>query len=500
MIPTPSLELTAILPLLFLGVGSLAVLLLELWLSARRTSKTRAGTALVGLSSFTLLLVVIVSAQAFSVGDAQTFNAAHPLVRLDPFANWTTLLVALTTLFACMLSNGYLQERGLHHGEYYALLLLSASGMCLLVASVDLLSAFLGIELLSIPLYVLAGFDRKNLRGNEAGLKYFLLGAFASAILLYGMALIYGATGSTHYAEIGAALASGSSPASLAPLTEIGVGLVLVGFTFKISSVPFHQWTPDVYEGAPTSVTAFMAVTVKIAAFAALLRLVTEAFASVENLSILLSALAAVTMIVGNMMAVIQTRVKRMLAYSSVAHAGYLLVPLAAGGSDGHAALVFYLAVYSFATLGVFAGIVSLAHRGQEADRFEDFDGLSKTRPGLSALMVVFLLSLAGIPGTAGFLGKFQVFMSAVGAEMPWLAILMALTSVISLFYYLRLPIAMYMRPAHESGHRPRSDFLELGVLAACIAMVVLLGLAPNTFPWMKALDWTRVSVAALGP
>ncbi len=495
MIQAPDLEFAAVLPLLALAVGAFGVLVAELWLTARGTGPNRAGTALVGLSAAVLLFAGILAAQGFATGAAPSFNPAHPLIRLDRFANFATALVAGATLLACLLSNGYLQEKRLHHGEYYALLLLSAAGMALLVASVDLVSAFLGIELLSIPLYVLAGFDRGALRSNESSLKYFVLGSFASAILLYGMALVYGATGATHYGAIAAAL----DPTNR--LAQIGVGLVIVGFTFKVAAVPFHQWAPDVYEGAPTSVTAFMATAVKIAAFVGLARIATEAFANVEGLRALFGALSAATMVIGSFMAVIQESVKRMLAYSSISHAGFLLVALAAGGDEAHAALLFYLAVYSVALLGVFAAIVSLAHRGQEAERFEDFDGLASIRPGLAAALALFLISLAGIPGTAGFFGKLLVILAAVRAEQLPLAILMALSSVVSLFYYLRLPVAMYMRPLRVRDHRERSDFLELGVLAACAVLVLWLGLAPNglpALPGLHAVEWTRASAASL--
>jgi NADH-quinone oxidoreductase subunit N len=492
LIPTPELDLGAALPLLFLAGGAFSVLLAELWLTARGTGASRAGTALVALSGASLLLVVIAAGQGFAVGGTAVFNPSHPLIELDRFANFSMGLVATATLFVCMLSTGYLQELRIHHGEYFALLLLSAAGMVLLVAAVDLLSVFLGVELTAIPLYVLAGFDRRELRSNESALKYFLVGSFASALMLYGMALVYGATGATGYS----AIAAGLDPES--PLAMIGVGLVVVGFGFKIASVPFHQWAPDVYEGAPTSVTAFMAATVKVAACAALLRLVVEAFGAASGLQTVFAGLAALSMVVGNLMAVIQDSVKRMLAYSSIAHAGYLLVPFAAGTPEAWTAVLFYLMAYSVTTVGVFGVVIALTHRGRDADRFEDYEGLGSARPGMAALLLLFLISLAGIPGTAGFMGKLQIFMAAVAAEQVGLAILMALTSVVSLFYYLRLPVAMYMRPLRPQGHRSRTDFLELVVLGACAGSVLLLGLAPNRFGWLQALDWTRAGVDAL--
>jgi NADH-quinone oxidoreductase subunit N len=350
----------------------------------------------------------------------------------------------------------------------------------------------LGIELMSIPLYVLAGFDRGKPRSNESALKYFVAGSFATALLLYGMALVYGATGATHFAVISASFDPGD------PMAMAGVALILVGFAFKVSSVPFHQWTPDVYEGAPTAVTAFMSVTVKVASFAALLRILAQAFGSAEALGTVLAALAALSMLIGNLMAIIQDNVKRMLAWSAIAQAGYLLVPLSTGTAEGQAALLFYLAVYVFGNLGAFAVMIALTHRGQDSDRFDDFNGLARLRPGLAAAMVLFMISLAGIPGTAGFMGKLQIFLAAIRAEQIPLAILMALTSVVSVYYYMRLPIVMYMRPAREHPHRKQLDFLEFAVLATCVTFVLVLGLLPNTLDWLPVIDWTHQSAAAL--
>jgi NADH-quinone oxidoreductase subunit N len=338
---------------------------------------------------------------------------------------------------------------------------------------------FLGIELMSIPIYVLAGFDRRNLRSNESSLKYFLMGSFASAILLYGMALLYGATGTMHLDAIRQAF----DPKS--PLAMIGLGMLLVGFAFKISSVPFHQWTPDVYEGAPTSVTAFMAATVKVAAFVALIRILVQAFSGAgAGLHHVLWVMAALTMILGNFMAVVQTSLKRLLAYSSIAHAGYLLV-------------------YVFMTLGAFGVLIALTSGGQDADRFDDLAGLARSRPGLAALLTLFVLSLAGIPGTGGFMAKFQIFLAAVHAGQIALAVLLALTSLVSIYYYLKMTVWMYMRePAARGPWRPLST-PEAMALAVCALAVVLLGILPNNAPhdwlhWLRAFDWARDSIAAI--
>ena len=498
MIPAPTLELRAALPLILISLGAFAVLLAELLLKQRGAkSPAFASAVLCTLSLLTLFVVGASAASMFVEGSSVAFNVVRPFVRLDRFANFAIALVALGSALSCLLSYYYLRELKIDHGEYYALVLLATSGMILLVSAVDLIAVFLGIELLSIPIYVLAGFDRRKLRSNEAALKYFLVGSFASAILLYGMALLYGATGSTDFGVIRAAF----DPSR--PLAALGLALVVVGFTFKISSVPFHLWTPDVYEGAPTSVTAFMSVTVKAAAFAGLMRILVVAFGGGGALlNDVLWWLAAATMIVGNVMAVIQENVKRLLGYSSVAHAGYLLMGLVAGTQAGWSAMLFYLLAYLFTNLGAFGVIIALTHRGQDADRIEDFTGLARTRPALAALMTLFMVSLAGIPGTAGFIGKLQIFLAAVREGYVGLTIIAVLTSLVSVYYYLRLPVVMYMREPGAELPRLRLHSAEGIVLAVCAVAVVALGLFPGQPPWplswVHAVDWARESAAVL--
>jgi len=501
MIP-PEIHWGAVGPALLVAAGAMVVLMLEVFLAPRRTlldrplTRSWLGSALALVASIFLALALLATWQAFLAGTSEVFNPANPLVRLDRFANFSIALIAFASLLSCLLSVGYLAELRIQHGEYYALLLLATAGMMLLVSATDMVMVFLGIEIMSIPIYVLAGFDRRRLRSNESALKYFLVGSFASALLLYGMALLYGATGQTSFEGIRAGW-DGS------PLALCGLGLLLVGFTFKISSVPFHQWTPDVYEGAPTPVTAWMSVTVKLAAFAALLRVLTGAFpgAAETGLGPVLWTLSALTMVVGNVMAVIQDNVKRMLAYSSIAHAGYLLIALVTATPDAYAAMLFYLLAYLFTNLGAFAVIVALADRGQDTDRIEQFAGLAARRPGLAALMTLFMLSLAGIPGTVGFMAKFHLFLAAVRGGEVVLTILAVLTSVISVYFYLRLPVAMYMREPSEADVRRDLSSGEATVLAVCAFAVVLLGILPNQPPylsWIRALDWTRESVAFL--
>jgi NADH-quinone oxidoreductase subunit N len=310
--------------------------------------------------------------------------------------------------------------------------------------------------------------------------------------MLYGMALVYGATGSTSFEAIRLAFDAPS------PLALVGAGLVIVGFAFKISSVPFHQWTPDVYEGSPSAVTAFMSVTVKTAAFAALLRMLALAFGPLgDAFQDVLWVLAALTVAVGNVMALIQDNVKRLLAYSSIAHAGYILIGFVAGTSDGYIAVLFYLIVYTFMNLGAFGVVVALAQHGQDCERVESFAGLARRRPGLAALMALFMISLAGIPGTAGFIAKFTIFAAAVKADVIWLTILGVLMSVVSVYYYLRIPVLMYMREPGEESPRMEISSGEALVLGLCALAILWLGILPNggSFP---LVDWARQSVGLL--
>ena len=382
MTPAPVLHFSVLAPIGFVASGAMLVLLGEVLLSRRQTLLGRRATAswigslLALVSIVSLLLAFYVAWAAFLAGRSEVFDPANPIFQLDRFSALITAVIALAALLSCALAIAYLAELRINHGEYYALLLLATSGMMLMVSAIDLLTVFLGLELMSIPIYVLAGFDRRRLRSNESALKYFLIGSFASAILLYGMALLYGTTGSTAFA----AIRQGFDPAN--PIALVGLGLVIVGFSFKISAAPFHQWTPDVYEGAPAAVTAFMSVTVKIAAVATLLRLVALAFGPLDQtLTQVLWGLAALTIVVGNVMAVIQDNVKRLLAYSSIAHAGYLLVGFVTGTAEGYSAVVFYLLAYIFMNLGAFAVVVALAQRGQDCERIESFAGLAQAAP-----------------------------------------------------------------------------------------------------------------------
>ena len=500
----PDLNLFALVPLGLVAVGSMAVLIGEVALSraraiqGRRVTEALIGSALGLTSIFFLALSCSVSIRAFGMGGIEEFDPARQIFQLDPFSSFVSALIALASLLSCALAIDYLAELRINHGEFYALVLLSTCGMMLMVSAVDLIAVFLGLELMSIPIYVLAGFDRRKLRSNESAMKYFLIGSFASAIMLYGMALLYGASGSTTFAALQGGFAAHPT------LATLGMGLVLVGFAFKVSSAPFHQWTPDVYEGAPSAVTAFMSVTVKATAFAAMIRLIGLGFGPLDvALSNALWGLAALTMVVGNLMAVIQSNVKRMLAYSSIGHAGYILIGVLTGTPESWGAVVFYLLAYVFMNLGAFGVVVVLAHRGHDLDRIESFAGLARLRPGLAALMTLYLLSLTGIPGTVGFIAKFTIFSAAVRADFIWLTIIAVLMSAVSVYYYLRIPVLMYMREPIDERPRMAISVGEGFVLGLCALAVVFLGLFPNqvVLPlWgeFQVLDWSRDSVRLL--
>ncbi len=503
MIDPPVLDLSAIAPIGSVAIGAVVVLLAEVFLTRRRRvlgremSSGYVGATLVLLSTISLAIAAYTAIAGFESGASLGFMPENPGIRLDRFSSFAIALIALASLLSCWLSLQYLAEVEINHGEFYALLLLSTAGMMVLVSATDFLMLFLGLELMSIPIYVLAGFDRRKLRSNESALKYFLVGSFASGLLLYGIALIYGVTGALDFAAVRAALPPGN------PLALIGMGLLVVGFAFKVSAVPFHQWTPDVYEGSPVAVTSYMSVTVKLAGFAALLRMGVGAFGDVlASLQDVFWMLALLTILVGNVMATIQTNVKRLLAYSSVAHAGYLLMGFATGTIEAYSAVLFYLLGYTFMNLGAFAVLISLATHGKDCEELEDLAGLARSRPGLAALLTLFAISLAGIPGTVGFAAKFFLFKAAVDAGLVGLTIVAVFGSLISVYYYLRLPVLMYMREPGGARLRPEAATLELLVIGLCAAAVVLLGLFPSEGPgWLasiRALDWARASAGFL--
>lgn len=400
---------------------------------------------------------------------------------VDGVALFTTFTVCLAGLITIPLGFSYAEERRIHRGEYYPLLLFTATGMTLLAASGDLLMVFISIEILSISLYILSGFAKRDLNSQESALKYFLLGAFSSALLLYGIALVYGITGSTNIAEAGVAFRNADPDSTLA---LVAMGLLLVGFGFKTSLVPFHMWTPDVYQGAPTPVVAFMAGATKAAAFAAFVRVFVGAFGELQwTWEPVVSAIAVLTMLAGSILAVVQTDLKRMLGYSAIAHAGYVLLGLTAVNRSGISGVLFYLLIYTFMSLGSFGVLGLLERRERKAVVLDDLRGLGRRYPFAATVFALFLLSLAGIPGTAGFVAKFAVFRAAIQADQVGLVIVAVISSVIAAFFYIRVIVAMFMDPEPEDAAVAPPLASTTGTsfgLAVAAAAVVAFGLLPG--------------------
>ncbi|MFZ5918469.1 MAG: NADH-quinone oxidoreductase subunit N [Chloroflexota bacterium] len=470
MIETPVLNFKVIGPPLALVIAAAVVLLLDLFLPRQR-KQALAYIALAGI-----VAAFVATGLLWDATDP-AFAGLDGMAVADGYALFFNLVFLTVAGLAVLISVDYAAREGLAQGEYYALLLLSTAGMSVMAAAADLMVLFVGLEVLSIPLYVLAALKRGRAESNESGLKYFLLGAFASAFLLYGIALTYGASGGTALSAVAAGLAADSASRLLA---VAGLGLMLVGLGFKVALAPFHTWTPDVYQGAPTSVTAFMSVGAKAAGFAALGRALAVAFpALLADWSPLLAVLAALTMTLGNVGALRQTDLKRLLAYSSVAHAGYLLVGLAAGSEAGLGGVLFYLLAYGFMNVGAFAALMAAQRSDGSAVTVANIAGLGARKPALAAGLTLALLSLAGLPPLAGFMAKFTLFRAAVQADLAWLAVLGVLNSVVSAYFYLKVIVAMWLREPAEA-ELVETCSLVGAVVAASAAGMLLLGVLPS--------------------
>ncbi len=474
MAPTDS-NLITILPELIVALTALLVLVLDLVIDRDR----RDYMAYVGILG--LIGAAVADGLIWSNGAASSaFNGA---VTLDGFTLFTNLVFLTVGALVLLISPDYLRREGLSLSEYYVLILAAVCGMMLMGASSSLMTIFLSLELFSICLYALAGFARTRERSQEAGMKYFLLSAFASGFLLYGMALTYGETGSTRLSLINSFLSQHVGTGD--PVLLIGIGLMLVGLAFKMAAVPFHVWTPDVYEGSPGPVAAFMSVGTKLAAFAAFVRLFGAALpAVVTHWEGAVWFLAVVTMIFGNVAAVVQTDVKRMLGYSSIAHAGYLLVAVASfvlpngqSNPDALPSLLYYFAIYAFINIGPFIVLIAVSQRGERYESLSDFSGLAVRNPLLAAAMAVFMFSLAGFPPTGGFLAKLFVFRAAVASGHSELAVIGVLCSLVSVFYYLRVIFYMYMRERAPEAPRPERHVAWTLALMLTVAGSVLLGI-----------------------
>jgi NADH-quinone oxidoreductase subunit N len=465
-----TLDLRPLIPAAIVAVTGMLALLAQAFTPKGKVAPSSA-LSLAGLVAALVSVVILASGPGRG-------SVMADMLAADDFALFLHALILGIAILGVLLAGSYLREIGTERGEYYALLLFAVVGMLGLVSARDLIAVFIALEILSVSLYAMAGMRRDREESQEAALKYFITGAFSSSFFLYGIAVLYGASGSTRLDKIGAAVAT------LAPgqerLVLLGVGLLLVGFGFKVALAPFHMWTPDVYEGAPTTVTAFMSAGVKAAAFGALLRVFALTLQPLAaSWQPLVGGLAMFTIVVGNLGALAQTSVKRMLAYSSVAHAGYLLVALVAAPQVATEAVLFYLVAYAAVNLGGFGALASMAKAGKEPLSLGDVAGLSVRHPALAAAMTVFLISLAGIPVSAGFVGKFYLFKAAVGAGYTPVAVVGVLMSVVSAYYYLRVVVAMYMRePARDVTWSVPSPAASLA-LAVSVAVVLALGIYP---------------------
>lgn len=465
MLPTAT-DYSRLLPEIIAAAFGTIVMLLEPFL--RREHKA-------ALSQLGMLGAAAALATAVLVR-SDTGPAFFHLIQADAFTFFLRLLIYATALLVMLAARAYLDRENLPHGEFYALVLLGSVGMGVMAASAELVTTFIGLEISSLSTYILASYRRHALRANESALKYFLLGSFATAFFLYGVALVYGATGTTRLEQVAEGVAS-------VLLLKLGLALVFIGLAFKVASAPFHVWTPDVYEGAPTPVTALLSTAPKAAAFAVLLRIAGTVLPATLLWFWVLWVSAALTMFVGNLAALVQSNVKRMLAYSSIAHAGYILVAVAAGTEAAYAAALYYLAAYALMKLGAFTLVAHLAGRGERRLTLEDYAGLARREPVAAATLSLYLLSLLGLPLTAGFLGKFYVFAAGLRAELLGLVVLAAVNTLLGAYYYLRVILYMYFREPVATYEPAAREPVPAGtglVLAATAAGTLLLGVFPG--------------------
>jgi len=456
-------DLSPMMPEILMAVLALAVLLIDLFVRKKEiiAAISLAGVGLIGISLL--------------VSSGEVFNGMYIA---DGYSTFFKIIFLINVVLCILISIRYVAVERINYGEYYSLILFAATGMMIMASAGDLIALYLGLELMALSTYVLAGFIKHDVRSNEAALKYFLLGAFSSVFLLYGMSIIYGLTGTTDLRAIATFIQERDIADNMALL--MAVIFLIVAFGFKIAAVPFHMWAPDVYEGAPTSITAFMSVGPKAAGFAVLGRVFFVAFAAAKvDWAMFLIPVSILTMAVGNIIALSQTNIKRMLAYSSIAHAGYALLGLIVANNEGLASMMNYLMIYAFMNIGAFAIIVMLRSEGFKGDSIYDYEGLAKTHPWAAALMLIFMFSLTGIPPTAGFIGKIYIFLAAINAGYTWLVVVAVIFSAISAYFYLRIVMYMYMRDPKISVNLTTS-FPNGVVLAVTTAAVLIIGVFPT--------------------
>lgn len=483
-ISIPEISFSIIAPELILSAFGLAILLLGAFFPGKRRNDHLGYVSLAGIvvAFFFTLPLMEMSQHAFS-----------DMIAADGFGVFFKVIFLIIAFLTVLISIGYAQRVDIASGEYYALIMFATVGMMLMAAGTSLLTIFLGLETMSISIYVLAGIMRGDKKSIESALKYFILGAFATGFLLYGIALVYGSTGSIVLEEIAAYIKS--KPELLrSPMIIIGIALLTIGFGFKVATVPFHMWTPDVYEGAPTSITAFMATGVKAAGFAGFVRVFFSALGPFRpDWIAIMWVLAVATMTVGNVVAIAQTNIKRMLAYSSIAHAGYILVAFVAGNDLGMASILFYLLVYAFMNIGAFTIVILLGKKGEENVSISDYAGIGFKYPLLGVSMTIFMLSMAGIPPLGGFMGKFYVFSAAVKAQCYWLVIIGVLNSAVSVYYYLRVTVLMYFREPEREITGLTFSLASIIAVSISVWGVLYMGIFPS-----RILTLARQSITGL--
>lgn len=460
----------AIMPSLVLCIFAIVMLMVTVF------SKRGNTTHVAWLSVSALVVAAFVTMSGWNDPQAGFAGAVY----LDNFALFFSMICIIAAGLTILMSDAYLKREGYPIGEFYALIIFATAGAMWMVSGTDLLTIFLGLEVLSISLYILTGMFRGQNRSNEAGLKYFFLGAFSTAFLLYGVALLYGVSGSTKIAKI-ASHVHANPDVTQNPMFIAGGALLLIGFLFKVGAAPFHMWIPDVYQGAPTPVTAFMSVGAKAAAFAAFVRVTVIGLEGLQaELTTLFWILAVLTMTVGNFIALNQKNLKRMLAYSSISHAGYILIGLVAWNEIGQAAILFYLLVYTFMNMGAFAVLILIGKKGEENLTLDGIVGMGYKKPILGVALAIFLFSLMGLPPTAGFTAKFYIFAGAIEAGFIWLAVLGILNSAVSLYYYLRVLVQMYFKEPQEDFAWVTMDGSTLLSIGISVSVVLYLGIFPN--------------------
>ncbi|SHJ22424.1 NADH dehydrogenase subunit N [Malonomonas rubra DSM 5091] len=473
-----NVNFSAIMPSLVLSVFGMVLLLVSVFSQRGKT------TPIAWLSFIALVITGIVTLSGWNNPQAGFAGS----VLLDNFATFFNMICIIAAALTILMSDNYLKREGYPVGEYYALILFTTAGAMWMASGTDLMTIFLGLEVLSVSLYVLAGFFRDQTRSNEAGLKYFFLGAFSTGFLLYGVALLYGVTGTTKIHGIAEYVAANSAASSNIMFIAGGM-LLLTGFLFKVAAAPFHMWTPDVYQGAPTPITAFMSAGPKAAAFAAFIRVTMVALESMQaDITAVFWVLAVLTMTAGNFIALSQKDIKRMLAYSSISHAGYALVGLVAWNEIGYTGIMFYMLVYTFMNMGAFAVLVLIGKKGEDNLTVDGVKGMGYKRPVLAIALSIFLLSLMGMPPTAGFAGKFYIFAAAVKSGYIWLAVIGVLNSAVSLYYYLRVMVSMYFKDAEEDFSWAVMNTGTAISIVIAIAGVLLLGVLPGPVMEMAKL------------